>query len=366
MTDDPAARAASAPGTPADAGRIVAVTGANGFIGSAWCAHARATGRPLRPWVHAHGEPSAERAPVAVQASISASMSTPLSTPPIAFELESAAHDELVAALTGVRAVVHLAGRAHRLTAGGRSSDSEMRSANVEATERLARAAVDAGVTRFVFASSIKVHGEATAPGRPFHPGDALAPQDAYARSKADAEAALYAAVAGTPMELVILRLPMVYGRGAKGNFRRLVASVNRGAWLPLASIDNRRSLLSLANLTSAIDAALDTPAGACRMPQVHLVADADAVSTPQLVRAIAVALDVRPRLGPCPVALLRLAGAAIGRSAAIARLTGSLEADSASFTAWTGWRPRPFTVDRAMVERPMVERDRSRVQSSQ
>lgn len=332
MTGDAAARDAPVRGTPGDAGRAVAVTGARGFIGTAWCAHARATGRPVRP---------------------------------IALDLVATAHDELVAALAGAYAVVHLAGRAHRLAAR-RSSDSEMRGANVDATERLARAAVDAGVTRFVFASSIKVHGEATAPGRPFRPGDAPAPQDGYARSKADAEAALVAAAAGTSMEPVILRLPLVYGRGAKGNFRLLVDAVARGAWLPLASIDNRRSLLSLANLTGAIDAVLDTPAGAGRTPQVHLVADADAVSTPQLVRAIAAALDVRPRLRRCPVALLRLAGAVTGRSAAIARLTGSLEADTASLTAWTGWRPLPFAVDRAMVERPMVERDSGRVQSSQ
>lgn len=364
MTGDPAPRRSPAREGRADPGGVIVVTGAGGFIGSAWCAHARAAGRQVHPWVRTHGEAS-------------------MLAPSIAFDLESAAHDELVAALAGAYAVVHLAGRAHRpgdrarrVAAGGPSPDAEMRGANVEATARLARAAVDAGVTRLVFASSIKVHGEATSPGRPFRPDDAPAPQDAYARSKADAETALLTAAAGTSMQPVILRLPMVYGRGAKGNFRRLVDAVARGAWLPLASIDNRRSLLSLANLMAALDAALDIPAGAARgtddrerradaaparMPQVHLVADADAVSTPQLVRAIAAALDVRPRLHQCPGALLRLAGAITGRSAAIARLTGSLEADTTSFTAWTGWRPRPFALDRAMVER-----DPGRVQSAQ
>ena len=323
----------------------VIVTGADGFIGGAWCAHARAAGRPLQRWVHAAG------APQATDALANGSIGSPGVTATI--DLETATHDALVAALAGARAVVHLAGRAHvvdrpdRDSADQSSPDSVMRGPNVETTARLARAAVQAGAERFVFASSIKVHGESTVRGRPFRSDDRPAPEDAYARSKAAAEAALISAAAGTSMQPVILRLPMVYGRGAKGNFRRLVEAVARGRWLPLASIDNRRSLLSLSNLLEALDAALDAPAAA---PQRHLVADADSVSTPQLVRAIAAALDVGARLLPCPVALLRLIGTATNRAGAVARLTNSLEADTTSFTAWTGWRARPFAIDRAAV----------------
>ena len=332
----------------------VVVTGANGFIGSAWCAHARASGRPLREWVRAAGA-----APAAHALAAHALAAEPGGPPGVAeaIDLESASHDALVAMLAGVRAVVHLAGRAHR--AGEPASDAAMRGPNVEATARLARAAAQAGVARFVFASSIKVHGETTAPGRPFRSDDPPAPEDAYARSKAQAEAALLAAAGGTSMEPVILRLPLVYGRGAKGNFRVLVDAVASGRLLPLASIDNRRSLLSLANLLDALDAALDAPpaparaagAGGDAAPQRHLLADAGPVSTPQLVRAIAAALGVDARLAPFPVALLRLAGAATNRAGAVARLTGSLEADTSSFTAWTGWWPRPFAIDRAMVD---------------
>ena len=323
----------------------VIVTGADGFIGGAWCAHARAAGRPLQRWIHAAG------APQATDALANGSIGSPGVTATI--DLETATHDALVAALAGARAVVHLAGRAHvvdrpdRDGADQSSPDSVMRGPNVETTARLARAAVRAGAERFVFASSIKVHGESTVRGRPFRSDDRPAPEDAYARSKAAAEAALIGAAAGTSMQPVILRLPMVYGRGAKGNFRRLVEAVARGRWLPLASIDNRRSLLSLSNLLEALDAALDAPAAA---PQWHLVADADSVSTPQLVRAIAAALDVGARLLPCPVALLRLIGTATNRAGAVARLTNSLEADTTSFTAWTGWRARPFAIDRAAV----------------
>ena len=335
----------------------VVVTGADGFIGSAWCVHARAAGRPLREWVRA------TRPRRAAHALAAESAESPRVT--AAIDLETAPHVALVAALAGARAVVHLAGRAHRI--GESSFDEAMHGPNVEATRRLARAAIEARVARFVFASSIKVHGEATPPGRPFRSDDPLAPEDAYARSKAAAEAALLAAAEGTPMQAVILRLPLVYGRGATGNFGRLVDAVATGRWLPLASIDNRRSLLSLANLMVALDAALDAspvPAsagGAGRVAsQRHLVADADSVSTPQLVRAIAAALGVGARLLPFPVAALRLIGAATNRAGTIARLTDSLEADTASFTAWTGWRPRQFAIDRAMVD------ERCRVQSAE
>lgn len=380
------------PATATGTGTLV-VTGASGFLGSAYCAHARVAGRPLRALVRGPmRSPARARFP-----------SSPEQVSIIALDLETASHSELVAALAGTRAVVHLAGRAHRIEGAdhaanarrakgvdrfmtaNESADSAMQGPNVEATARLARAAVAASVERFVFASSIKIHGEATAPGRPFRPADPPVPQDAYARSKAAAEAALISAAAGTRMQPVILRLPLVYGAGAKGNFSRLVDAVAEGRWLPLASIHNRRSLLSLGNLLTAIDASLDATldatlgaelgaepgaesraeAAATQVPrvhsQVHLLADADAVSTPQLVRAVAAALGVSPRLVPFPVSLLRLAGAATNRVAAIARLTDSLEADTTSFTAWTGWRPSPFAIDAAMVDQESASGRRRR-----
>jgi UDP-glucose 4-epimerase len=138
-----------------------------------------------------------------------------------------------------------------------------------------------------------------------------------------------------------------VYGPGARANFRALVDAVAARRWLPLASIDNRRRLLSLSNLVAAVRVALDTPGGAAG---VHFAGDADAVSTPQLVRAIAGALGVEPRLARMPVGLLRVAGALTGRSAAVARLTQSLDVDLGSFTAATGWQPQPFRLTPADV----------------
>ena len=304
---------------------MIAVTGAAGFVGGAFCRRAAARGRALRRFVrHAAAGDGA-----------------------IAIDLALADADELARRLEGITAIVHLAGRAHVMDETAEDCAAAYRLANAEATERLARAAVRAGVGQFILASTVKVNGEATLRGQPFRASDATAPQDRYARSKLAAEQALAGAATGTSMAAIVLRLPLVYGPGVRGNFRRLVDAVAARRWLPLGAIDNRRSLCGLANLLDALEAVLD---GAGAAAGTHFVADADSVSTPALVRAIAAALGVAPRLLPVPVAVLRIAGAVSGRRAAIERLTQSLEVDTASLAAATGWRPRAFAIDAATV----------------
>jgi nucleoside-diphosphate-sugar epimerase len=304
---------------PADA--PVAVTGATGFIGRAFCARASANGRAVRRFVHT---PDA--------AAIGS----------VAIDLTRATVDDLARHLETVSTVIHLAGRAHVMRETETNADAVYRLANADATECLARAAVAAGVRRFVLASSVKVNGERTEPGRPFRPDDPTVPEDAYARSKLAAEVAVRKVAHGTPMEAVVLRLPLVHGPGVRGNFRRLVDAVRARRILPLGAIENRRSLVGLANLLDALDAAIDAPA----LHGVHFVADARSVSTPELVRAIARALEVEPQIVRVPVALLRLAGLVTARSDAVARLVNSLEVDVSSFVAATRWRPRAFALD--------------------
>lgn len=309
-------------------GALIAVTGAGGFIGSAYAARLAARGQPVRRFVHDCALSGADADIVAI-------------------DLAHASVNDLAHRLGGVFALVHLAGRAHVMDEPASDADATYKTANVEVTERLALACVAAGVRRFIFASTVKVNGEGTLPGTPFRPGDAPAPQDAYARSKLAAERALAQVASGTSMLATSLRLPLVYGPGARGNFRRLVDAIATRRFLPLGAIDNRRSLLGLDNLLDALDAAL---AAQDAVVGTHFVADADSVSTPALVRAIASALGIAPRLVPVPVAALRIAGALCGRGAAIARLTGSLEVDPASFARASGWRPRPFAIDARTV----------------
>ncbi len=206
---------------------LAVVTGAGGFIGRALVAHFESTGRACRAVVR-HGDTEQRAKP----------NRTPVRDLAAASDAEI---DELVA---GARAVVHLAGRAHVLDETDPEPAAAFVAANVAATARLARAAVRAGVERFVFASTIKVNGEASALGRPFRPGDAPDPHDDYARSKRDAERELAAICEGTSMAAIVLRLPLVYGPGVKGNFAALLDEVARARPLPLGAIRNRRSVL--------------------------------------------------------------------------------------------------------------------------
>ena len=304
------------------------VTGAAGFVGRALCAHLAAAGRPHRGIVRATPPDAPHRTTLLAL--------DDLATTPDA---------RLASAVEGAFAVVHLAGRADVPGERGHTAADAYRAANVLVTERLAAAAVRAGVQRFVLASTVKAHGETTAPGRAFRAADPLSPQDAYARSKVEAERALAAACAGAAMVPIILRLPLVYGPGVKGNFLTLLDAVARCAPLPLRSIRNRRDLFYVGNLVHAIMALVDAseaPGGA------WLAADGEPVSTPDLVRRLAAALGVAPRLLPVPVSLLAIAGKLTGRGAQIARLAGSLEVDAAPLLHRIG--PLPYTLDQGLA----------------
>jgi UDP-glucose 4-epimerase len=201
-------------------------------------------------------------------------------------------------------------------------------------------------VRRIVFASSVKVCGEATRPGRPFGADDIAAPQDAYARSKAEAESVLRALCGESGVEVVILRLPLTYGPGVRGNFLALLQAVARERRLPLAGIDNRRTLLYQGNAVSAIETALRAPALAgTTLP----VADAQTVSTPELVRKLAAALRVRARMFRMPAAALRGVSSLVGRRADVQRLLDSLEIDSSRFRELAQWSA-PYSLDQGLA----------------
>ena len=239
-------------------------------------------------------------------------------------------------ALTGVDCVIHLAARTHVLK-DTKDPFPAYRRINVEATRNLAQQAAAAGVSRFVFLSSVKVNGEMTI-AQPFTEGSLPRPQDAYGITKRDAEDTLRHIGTETGMQIVILRPPLVYGPGVKGNFLRLMHWVARGVPLPLASITNRRSLIYVENLVDAIIAAAQSPAAAGK---TYLVGDSEDVSTPGLIQSIAAALQVRARLFPCPPALLMAAATALGKREEMRRLTGSLQIDSSKIRSELAWAPR-------------------------
>ena len=249
-----------------------------------------------------------------------------------------------LAALRDADCVVHLAARTHVLDERSADALEAYRRINVLGTIRLAQLAAAAGVRRLVFLSSVKVNGDATT-SRAYTENDAPMPQDAYGITKREAEDALRRIGSETRMEVVILRPPLVYGPGVKGNFLRLLRLIERGLPLPLASVDNRRSLIYVENLVNAIIACVNAPAAAGK---TYLVSDGEDVSTPALIGKLATAMGRSPRLLPCPVALLNLGAAMVGKRAAAARLTGSLRVDSSRIRAELGWVPR-YSLDQGL-----------------
>jgi len=250
------------------------------------------------------------------------------------------------AVVENVDCVIHLAARAHVMRERSSEALAEYRRTNVALTSGLAEAAAQAGVRRFVFMSSIKVNGESTT-DRPFSEKDVPRPEDAYGITKWEAEQALWQIAGGRELEVVVLRPPLVYGPGVKGNFLSLMRLVASGWPLPFASIQNSRSFIYLGNLIDAIIACVDAPAAARK---TYLVSDGEDISTPNLIRALAASLDVPPRLISCPITLLKVGADLLGKSAEMTRLAGSLQVDSSRIRDELGWRPR-FTLAEGLVE---------------
>jgi nucleoside-diphosphate-sugar epimerase len=298
----------------------VLVTGAGGFIGRALVRHLQARGIEVRGL--------ARRAPAADDATGSTVVVPDLATA------------DWNALLAGVDHVVHLVARTHSADLGDPAARAIYQAVNVDLTHALARACVASGVRRLVFLSSVKVNGERT-DGRPFRESDVPAPEDLYGETKWQAEQVLRQVAADTGLEVVIVRPPLVHGPGVKGNFLRMLQAVDRGLPLPLRSIRNRRSVIGLDNLCDFLGRVLEHPAAA---GEVYLVADFEPLSTPDMLRAMGYALGRRARLLPCPPALLGAGLRLLGKGAEAARLTGSLEVDTAKARQQLGWSPgTPF-----------------------
>lgn len=248
--------------------------------------------------------------------------------------VDDSAFDELCA---GVDGVVHLAARVHVMAERAADPLAEFRRANVAGTRRLALAARRAGARRFVFLSSVKVHGERSL-GRPFTEDDRPAPEDAYGRSKCEAERALAEFARDGGLDHVVLRAPLVYGPGVGANFLALLRLCDTSWPLPLAALtENWRSQIYVGNLVDALRSALTHPNAAGR---TYLVRDAEHISTAALAAELRRALGRSPRLFPLPPRLIEWAAAAIGRRAAAVRLTRSLAIDDARIRAELSWHP--------------------------
>jgi nucleoside-diphosphate-sugar epimerase len=208
---------------------------------------------------------------------------------------------------------------------------------NVEGTRRLAEQAATAGVRRMVYLSSIKVNGEQTAHGIPYSVKSIPSPADGYAISKCGAEYALREVAARTGMEVVVVRPPLIYGPGVRGNLARLLRLVRLGLPLPFGCVQNKRSLVGLDNLVDLLIRCVNHPGAA---GETFLVSDGEDLSTTDLLNEMAVAMGRSARLFPLPMALLRLGGSCFGSGVEIDRLLGSLQIDSSHTRRVLGWSP--------------------------
>ncbi len=240
-------------------------------------------------------------------------------------------------ALQGVDVVVHCAARALVLKDVSQDPLTVYRIANTHATLNLARQAAQAGARRFVFISSIKVNGEWTEEGKPFSPDDRHNPIDPYGLSKYEAEHGLKAIALQTGLEVVIIRPPLVYGKGVKGNFASMVRWVKIGVPLPLGAVPNQRSLVALKNLISFMQLCCVHPQAA---NQTFLISDGEDISTTELLRRVARVYGVPARLLPIPVSLMNFVAKLLGKGAMANRLFGNLQVDSSKAKSLLGWSP--------------------------
>lgn len=248
-------------------------------------------------------------------------------------------------ALADVGAVIHAAARAHVMRDEAADPLLEYRKINVAGTLNLAEQAISAGVRRFIFISSIKVNGEDMPLGQRYRADDKPAPQDPYGISKLEAEQGLMKLAAETGLEVVIIRPPLVYGPGVKGNFANMIKLVEKGIPLPLGSTHNKRSLVGIDNLVDLIIRCIDHPDAA---NQILLAGDGKDLSTTELLRSVGVAMGKPARLIPVPAGMLQLGAALLGKRAMAQRLLGSLQVDISKTCERLDWKP-PCTVEEGL-----------------
>ena len=304
---------------------MVLLTGASGFVGGGVLRVAQSRGIPIRPVFR-------------IKEFIS--------------ELDTVTISSLTSdtnwrvAVSNVDVVIHCAARVQIMDDQEADPLKAFREINVQGTLNLARQSAEAGVKRFIFISSVKVNGEGTQPGHSFKADDIAAPEDAYAISKAEAEVGLRLLSDQTGMEVVIIRPPLVYGPGVKGNFSSMLSWIARGLPLPLGAVaSNLRSFVGLDNLVDLILTCVDHPNAA---NQTFLVSDGEDLSTTELLRKIGLALNQPVRLIPVPIKMLSFASSLLGKRAIAQRLLGSLQVDISKTRTLLEWTP-PLSVDEGL-----------------
>lgn len=303
----------------------VLVTGANGFIGSALCRDLVADHITVKGVVRRQ----------------SFCPALPNTEEVVVPDINTGAQWQTV--LQDVDVIVHLAARVHVMEETEQNPERLFNEVNLEGTRNLAEQAAQAGVKRFIYISTIKVNGEGAETA--LCPKAVAIPQDPYAASKWQAERTLLDLARTTGLEVVIIRPPLVYGPGVKGNFLRLLHLVHKNLPIPLGAVSNKRSMVYVANLCHLIKTCIDHPQAA---GQLLLVSDNQDMSTPDLIRLIAKELKHKEKLWSLPVSWLYAGARILGKEPEIHRLCGSLQVDIETTMKVLSWRP-PFSIQQGV-----------------
>ncbi|QCI11304.1 NAD-dependent epimerase/dehydratase family protein [Pseudomonas putida] len=295
---------------------MILVTGASGFIGRALCS------KLASEHLFVRGAGRNQVGPAELSDYVSCDLE------------RDAELDELC---EGVHTVIHLAGRAHVLNDTSADPAAAFHSANVEATIRLAQAAIRQGVSRFIFLSSIGVNAAETGEGIAVSESSPCTPTQLYGVSKLTAERELEQLIQGTSMALVVIRPPLVYASDAPGNFHRLLKIIGKGLPLPFARVRNQRSMVSRENLVDFIHVCVEHSLAA---NQTFVISDGVDVSTPEIVRYLASGMGKPPRLFGFPVWMLGAGLIVLGRKSMYSQLCKSLVIDSSKARQLLGWTP--------------------------
>jgi nucleoside-diphosphate-sugar epimerase len=301
------------------------VTGATGFVGRPLCSNLIRKGLHVRAEVHTSNKQ--------------------VDNNELVYISDINGQTDWTNALQGIKVIIHLAARVHVMNDTANDALAEFRKVNVAGTLNLARQAVKAGVKRFIFISSVKVNGEATLLGHPFTAEDKPNPLDPYGISKREAEDALRQLAHDTGLEVVIIRPPLIYGPGVKANFLNMMSFLDKNIPLPLGSIHNQRSLLAVDNLIDLIITCIHHPAAA---NQTFLASDSEDLSTTELLKRTATALNKKVWLINIPSFLLKWCLTLIGKKAVSQRLCSSLQVDISKTCELLDWHP-PVTINEAL-----------------
>tara|TARA_Y200000002_G_C22608995_1_gene632935 strand:- start:184 stop:1143 length:960 start_codon:yes stop_codon:yes gene_type:complete len=310
---------------------LIFVTGANGFIGQSICNAIENNGFNLRRSSR-YNNPEKNLNSYKFENVITG---------------EIGSNTNWIEHLSGVDCIIHCAAKAHLIDNTLNDSVENYREVNVNATKNLAEQAAKVGVKRLIFLSSIGVNGIYTDKNQRFTYKDVPAPTEAYALSKLEAERKLINISSKTGLEIVIIRLPLVYGPQVKGNFLRLMDLISTGIPLPFGKINNSRSFVNIDNLIDLILLCISHPLAA---GQKFLISDGEDISTNELIIRLAQNLNRSQINFYLPKNILRLVGILSGKSSEISRLITSLQIDITHTRKVLGWSP-PFRVNKGLAK---------------